>query len=311
MKRIGRTGLLLLCLLVLLSGMVLPVCAAGEVDVSRKCSLTINHVCGGKKLQDVHFYIYRIASMDAQGGLKALNPFESYVQEILASTDGSDWGTVAVQLDEDLMEGKLGAVDPAAHAKTSDKGTAVFRDLEPGMYFIASTICEEDGYVYCSMPTLVTLPSLQDDAWTYSRVITTKTSKKPDIEDIRVVKVWKDSCHPDRRPDSITIRLMCDGEVYDTIQLPHKGKWQYTWKGLEACHRWTVKEERPKGYKEPAIHMENGVITVTNTCNRPGTHYNTRLPQTGQLWWPVPALAAGGMLLVVAGLIRRREDDDA
>ena len=34
------------------------------------------------------------------------------------------------------------------------------------------------------------------------------------------------------------------------------------------------------------------------------------LPQTGQLWWPVPALMSSGVLLVMLGLIRRRGDDD-
>ncbi|MGN0373289.1 MAG: LPXTG cell wall anchor domain-containing protein [Enterocloster sp.] len=37
-----------------------------------------------------------------------------------------------------------------------------------------------------------------------------------------------------------------------------------------------------------------------------------KLPQTGQLWWPVPILAAGGALCLLAGLIsgkKRRQDD--
>ena len=32
-----------------------------------------------------------------------------------------------------------------------------------------------------------------------------------------------------------------------------------------------------------------------------------KLPQTGQLWWPVPILLAVGILLLVSGLIRRRK----
>ena len=39
-----------------------------------------------------------------------------------------------------------------------------------------------------------------------------------------------------------------------------------------------------------------------------------RLPQTGQLWWPVPVLAGVGIALVVAGVLRRRgsrRDDGA
>lgn len=33
----------------------------------------------------------------------------------------------------------------------------------------------------------------------------------------------------------------------------------------------------------------------------------SRLPQTGQLWWPVPILALGGIFLVSLGWIRRRD----
>jgi len=44
---------------------------------------------------------------------------------------------------------------------------------------------------------------------------------------------------------------------------------------------------------------------ITNTYAVSGTGTPT-LPQTGQLWWPVPLLLAGGLALIAAGLIRRR-----
>lgn len=33
------------------------------------------------------------------------------------------------------------------------------------------------------------------------------------------------------------------------------------------------------------------------------------LPQTGQLWWPVPFLALGGMFFLLIGALRRRGDE--
>lgn len=36
----------------------------------------------------------------------------------------------------------------------------------------------------------------------------------------------------------------------------------------------------------------------------------TVLPQTGQLWWPVPLLAVAGILLVAAGWMKRKYEDD-
>lgn len=47
-----------------------------------------------------------------------------------------------------------------------------------------------------------------------------------------------------------------------------------------------------------------GPTTPTDpTPPKPG---KPTLPQTGQLWWPVPVLTAAGLLLVIAGLLRRR-----
>ena len=35
-----------------------------------------------------------------------------------------------------------------------------------------------------------------------------------------------------------------------------------------------------------------------------------KLPQTGQLWWPVPVLACAGLGCIAVGLFRRREARD-
>lgn len=34
------------------------------------------------------------------------------------------------------------------------------------------------------------------------------------------------------------------------------------------------------------------------------------LPQTGQLWWPVPALVCGGLFLILIGVVKRRSHRD-
>ena len=50
-------------------------------------------------------------------------------------------------------------------------------------------------------------------------------------------------------------------------------------------------------------------FVITNTYNTPTTPTipgKPNLPQTGQLWWPVPTLFAVGLLFVVIGLAQRR-----
>lgn len=150
---------------------------------------------------------------------------------------------------------------------------------------------------------------LSSNTWNYAVVANAKPGQEPLKGNYQVIKIWKDDCHKEQRPKSITISLICDGAVYDTITLPHNGAWSYTWEDLETNHQWTVTEETVDGYPDPDVQQEGNVFIVTNTCSKPTTPTQPgkpTLPQTGQLWWPVPVLAAAGLLFVVIGLLRRR-----
>lgn len=56
----------------------------------------------------------------------------------------------------------------------------------------------------------------------------------------------------------------------------------------------------------PKVPLETTPPTTTETT----TSTNQKLPQTGQLWWPVPLLLSVGLACVVVGLVRRRRDED-
>ena len=63
---------------------------------------------------------------------------------------------------------------------------------------------------------------------------------------------------------------------------------------------------------EPKTDLEREVPTkptspATNPTTSPG---GKKLPQTGQLWWPVPVLACCGLGCIVVGLIRKRRAGD-
>lgn len=47
---------------------------------------------------------------------------------------------------------------------------------------------------------------------------------------------------------------------------------------------------------------------TTTITTKSGTGTGEKLPQTGQLWWPVPALAAGGVILMAIGLRLRPKE---
>lgn len=288
-----------LCLLAVLSAFTLPVRAAGGETV------TMTYCIAGEgsaqlAMTGVEFTIYRVGEIEGDGTITPLAAFRDYVPES-ASSSAQVWSDAADKLEEDLTANKLTTARPAATAQTNLSGAAQFENLEQGLYFLRSTKVQSGGYMYSTLPVFFS---------TSSRTIAVKYSRQLLHEDLKIVKVWKDSCHPSRRPKSITIRLMRDGVKYSEITLPQKGKWEYTWKDLETRYQWTVEEDPITGYKKPEIRYENGLITVTNACNRPASHTNTTLVQTGQLWWPVPVLLVAGLLLVIVGLIRRRGDSD-
>ena len=69
-------------------------------------------------------------------------------------------------------------------------------------------------------------------------------------------------------------------------------------------------EAKLKGYRKPVIAKDGNTFTITNTCDKSDTTDKPNLPQSGQLWWPVPILLTTGLLCVVIGLLRRRRAEN-
>ena len=294
MRYFKRIFAFLLCLTALFGTMALPVRAAGN-------TLTISYNYNGTPMEGVEFQVYQVAAMES-GALKALPAFEEILHDALKYADAGIWADAAEELEAAINWKNVGKA-------TADKdGKAVFTGLADGLYVVKSTRTVAGGYVYTTAAALVTLPQ-SGNSGSGTLDIRMKAGREPVVGKLTVVKLWKDGCHPARRPKSITVRLLCDGELYDTVTLPQKGKWEYVWEDLDMSRTWTVEEDRVTGYKDPEYSRKDNVITITNACNRPGSHHPPRLPQTGQLWWPVPVLFAAGLLLVILGLVRRREDD--
>lgn len=152
-----------------------------------------------------------------------------------------------------------------------------------------------------------------------------------------------------RPPQITVQLLREDGTVYDTVTLSEENNWRYTWENLDAQQRWFVAEQTPSGYRmEQTQEGVTFVITnhyapdnpdnpdtpdnpdnpdtpdnpdnpdspdtpdtpdSPDNPDSPGTSDTPILPQTGQLWWPVPLLLAAGLALVSFGLARRRHGD--
>lgn len=308
-------------LAMLLSATVL---AAGSIDLNREVNLTISYQDGKTPLAGAVFDIYLVASVDETGELTATDAFRQFNVEIRGENDAA-WRTLACTLEGYVLRDGLAPTDSG---KTDRNGKLRFptgsKKLTPGLYLVLGYRHTQDGRRYDPMPFMVMLPALDTETneWRYDVAVNPKhdSSEIPDTPSTiirKVLKVWDDADSSDR-PAEVVVQLLQDGKVYDTVILHAGNNWRYTWSDLDDSHTWTVVEKACRGY---TVQVEQDGITfvITNTRKTdvpdkptPSTPEPTSptLPQTGQLWWPVPFLVMGGLLLLAAGLFSRRKTGD-
>ncbi len=136
-----------------------------------------------------------------------------------------------------------------------------------------------------------------------------------------------------KRPENITVQLLRDGEVYQEVQLSEDNNWQYTWNDLSSKYQWeAIEKKKTKGYIV-SVSKEESSIVIKNiywgddfyeetTEKKPTTEKKhkkesskettteKKLPQTGQLWWPLPFLVSGGVLCIGIGMIKQKREND-
>lgn len=304
MKILKRLLPLLLILLVPMTAL-----AAGTIDPNQEAGLTIQAVFDKTPIGNMNFSLYRVCTVDTTGELTPTEAFAAYADRLdIRGRNDEAWQALAPELEQAVYEQKI---QPQATAQTADSGKVAFQNLPQGLYLVTAQGVELEGYVYTTEPFFVNLPSqdLTTNTWCYQLTASAKLQQNPLLTDLAVVKIWKDACHESQRPNAVTVELLQDGLVYDTVTLSNANRWQHTWNDLDVNHKWSVREQTVSGYAAPTITQEGNTFTITNTCNKPTESATPTLPQTGQLWWPVPVLMAAGLLMLIIGLIRRRNSD--
>lgn len=328
MKRIRCLAATLLSVLAVFLLLPLQALAAGSIDLNRDVSLTISYQDGNTPLVGAEFDIFLVATVDEYGELTTTKDFAQFNVNIRGKNDEA-WRTLASTLEGYVLRD---GIAPADSGKTNDKGYVSFptagKSLKAGLYFVLGHRHTQNGCRYDPAPFMVMLPGLdkENNIWVYDVTVNAKFDSspipdKPDDHKIdrKVLKVWADDGHEKDRPKEVIVQLLCDGKVYDTVTLNAANNWRYTWTGLDDRYTWTIVEKELEGYTVE-VTREGITFVVTNTCNEnnpnepttpvtpdePSAPTTSKLPQTGQLWWPVPVLIAVGMLFVVIGLMRRR-----
>lgn len=246
-------------------------------------SVTLKEQKQNEPIVGAELSVYYIATvvMDADGSL-----VYDYTKDFKLLDTAIYDTSLATKLDAFVSQHSV----PSVKMTTDTDGTAFCGELDLGLYFIKQTGAVE-GFAPCT-PFLVTVPSEKDGEYLYD----VNASPKTEVEKLTTITIKKEwnIDNSTKAMDSVTVQLLKKGNVVKTAILDAKNDWQITYKDMPESDDYSIKEvEVPKGFT--ATYKQNGYyFTVTNSSN---------LVQTGQLIWPIPVLAVGGMLLIASGVV--------
>lgn len=264
---------------------------AQEVDMERTGSISVQLVenAGKQPVAGAELSVYYVAA--AEQNDKG-NLVYSYIEAFADCGIALDDPALAVKLD--MFTEKKTVV--CQKTTTDSMGRAVFHNLPLGLYFVKQTSAVE-GFASCTS-FLVTIPVKNGHSYVYDVEATPKTEIYKSST-IVIRKVWNVG-EEKNVADYVTVQLLRDGTVLETVILDEKNNWQVTFTDMPESDAYQVAEiDVPEGFT--ATYTKQGaVFTVINTLE---------LPQTGQLIWPIPVLALSGMLLLIVGvcLLRSRK----
>lgn len=296
-------------LLILLLLLMLPVKADAVMapEPSREVSLELSVRWEELPLSGAAVSLYQVCSMDGYGNLTPLETISDFdrLPDLRGEKDSLRQETAEALECYFLSHPEIPPTDTAV---TQEQGIAAFpsgsRNLPHGLYLVRSIHHTQDHKVYSTSPFFVQLPGREGLLWDYSVEARAKPEQSEEQISLRVIKIWEDKYWENRRPAQIRVHLYCDEVLYDTVILPRNGKWAYQWAGLDAAHSWSVKEDPLRDYAAK-VERSGNTFYITNIYTASAAQ-TPGLPQTGQLWWPVPVLLAAGLLLLVLGKVRKK-----
>jgi uncharacterized surface anchored protein len=206
---------------------------------------------------------------------------------------------------------------PDVASRTDSAGAASLAFDISGLYLVCPELIEKNDSVYTPEAFLVKLPQTdENDEWIYRVAVSPKISvtlREREPITLYAVKVWDDKGKTASRPEFVEIQLLNGDDVFDTKTLSVENNWRTSWSDLDSGGDWYITEKTvPEGYTV-SYSREGDTFVVTNVARTSITKdpQITKLPQTGQLWWPLPLLIVTGVALLATGaFLRHRYRDE-
>ena len=275
--------------------------AKEPIDPAKDCSLKLTYAIDSQPVAGLEIRIWQIASVTADYQYGMTGFFSGYPIEINGIKAQSEWNEVRDTVSAYIAADKIA---PAATLITDQNGIVGFDSLPVGIYYVGDAENEVAGFA----SYIISVPNLGDDGkWIYDVDAFPKPGTKPEpqVGEMKIVKLWRDASQTDKRPDSISVDILRNGELYKSVTLTAENDWAYTWE-TDGEYTWTaVERDVPEGYKVSVQSTDANTIQITNTL----TSDPPEPPQTGDstgIYFWIMLMALSGIVLVVLSGRRRK-----
>ena len=225
---------------------------------------------------DIGFNIYRVAE-EVNGKYQFTKDFEGCGADLDIKYNSEREALISVL----STHVKINEIAPTAAGRTVGTGKLTFDGLINGIYLILGERSEDSSQYHFPAESLATLTG--DLTVEIKHDDIDKPVIPPFFTFITVTKTW-DVPEGTKIPNSVTINLLRDSEMYDTIELDESNNWTYIWSKLAPGHDWSITEaDVPDGYTS-SIERIGTTFRITNTMTTDTSTddtSDTSIPDTG------------------------------
>lgn len=317
--------------------LILPAAALAAPNGNVYGSLSIAFFHDDKPIEGATFHINKVA--EKKGSEYVLTEdFEKYSVSLDDIENADKLGSLVTTFSACVARDHF---IPYAEGVTNSKGRLHITDIEEGLYFVTGDNITINGTTYIPQPFIFAMPGENKN---YDVAVEPKydlyVDNGPETVNRRVLKIWDDGNNENgKRPESITVQLLKNGDIFDEVVLSEENNWRYNWEMLSAEDQWLVIEKEVPDNYVLSIAQQGVTFTITNTYNgteppeettgvtenttnptnptvppepnKPAAPEEPTLPQTGQLWWPVPVLLFAGFLICAIGIVLKSRSEDS
>jgi hypothetical protein len=223
------------------------------------------------------FKLYRIADADADGVVTIDTKFKDCNVDI-TNTDSEAYKSAASTL-ADFIQKNAGNFEALQTQATDDTGWLTFDGLTRGIYLVIGEVKTVNSTTYTPQSSLISIPQTTAEygmRWYATAELKYSTYTPPSGGTVPGT--------PGNSETEDTETESTETESTNKVNI------------VKGFYPEDTETETEIAATEDVTTLKSSIVPV-----------GKRLPQTGQLWWPVAALSAAGLCFITVGMKRRRD----